>query len=192
MPKLMEPPPFTPADPVSETLHGQTISDPFRWLEDQDSPRTRKWLEEQTCYARAYLDNIPKRDRIRRRIRQFLAVETYDSPQKVGNRYFFRKRSPEQEQPCIYMREGANGGDQLLLDPATLGTGSHTAVKPLLVSPDGQLLLYEIKEGGERTGTFRVLEVETGRTRPEVFSRGHLYGFAFSPDGNGCYTYMSH
>jgi prolyl oligopeptidase len=183
----MEPPPFTPTEPVSETLHGRTIIDPFRWLEDQDSPRTRKWLEDQTSYARAYFDNLPNRDRIRLRIRQFLAVESYDSLQKVGSRYFFRKRLPEQEQPGIYMREGVDGEDRLLLDPASMGASDHIAVKPCLVSPDGRLLLYEIKEGGERTGTFRLFDVETGSLRPEVFPRGHLYGFAFSPDGNGCY-----
>src|SRR5260370_36859120 len=104
MPKLMDGTPPTPIHPVTGILHGVPITDPYRWLEDGNSPRTRKWLEEQTCFARAYLDSIPGRDRIRERIREFLAIETYDSVQKVGDRYFFRKRLPEQQQPCIYER----------------------------------------------------------------------------------------
>jgi prolyl oligopeptidase len=187
MPELMEAPPFTPTEPITEILHGVPVTDPYRWLEDQDSPRTREWLQQQRRYARAYLDSIPGRDRIRERIREFLAVETYDSLQRVGTRYFFRKRLPDQEQPCIYMREGADGEDQLLIDPGARGTGKYTAVKPLRVSHDGRLLLYEVKEGGERTGTFELLELETRRRLPDLLPRGYLRGFAFAPDGKSFY-----
>jgi prolyl oligopeptidase len=73
------------------------------------------------------------------------------------------------------------------LDPADRKTGSYTAVKPLLVSFDGRLLLYEVKEGGERTGTFECLDVENRKTLPDVLSRGYLRGFAFAPDGTSFY-----
>src|SRR5271155_3405178 len=144
----LNPPPFSEQEPITEMLHGVPVADPYRWLEDQDSPRTRSWIAEQTRYARNYLDAIPGRDLIRRRIREFLEVETYDSLQISGDRYFFRKRLPQQEQPCIYMREGLYGIDQLLVDPLAYGRGNHVAVKPMRVSPDGRLLLYEYKEGG--------------------------------------------
>jgi prolyl oligopeptidase len=180
-------PPFSPIEPVTDILHGVTVTDPYRWLEDQDSSRTRQWLENQTHYARAYLDGIPGRERIRARIHEFLAVETYDSLQKVGNRYFFRKRLPEQEQPCICMREGLQGEDQLLLDPAARGTGPYTALKPLRISPDGRLLFYEIKEGGERTGTFALFDIENRTTLSDVLPRGYLRGFAFAPDSRSFY-----
>jgi prolyl oligopeptidase len=187
MPRLTLDPPVSQIEPVTEVLHGVEVRDPYRWLEDGHSPRTRAWIEEQTRYARAYLDGIPGRERIRERIREFLAVETYDSFLKAGSRYFFRKRLPSQEQPSIYLREGINGKDRLLIDPAETGTGKHTAVKPLRVSSDGKLLLYEIKEGGERTGTFAVLEVETGQTLPDILPRGYLRGFVFAPGGKGFY-----
>jgi len=183
----MTPPPYSTVEPVTEILHGVSVTDPYRWLEDQDSPRTRAWIEEQTRYARAYLDSIPGLERIRQRIREFLAVETYDSLQKVGSRYFFRKRLPDQEQPCICMRDGAEGEDQLLVDPVERGTGKYTAVKPLRVSPEGRLLLYEVKEGGERTGTFELLEIETRKRLPDFLPRGYLRGFAFAPDGKSFY-----
>jgi prolyl oligopeptidase len=185
--ELASAPPFSPIEPVTEVLHGVPITDPYRWLEDQDSPRTRRWIEEQTQYAREYLDHLPGRQKIRDRIREFLAVETYDSLQKAGNRYFFRKRLPDQEQPSIYMRDGAEGKDQLLIDPAVPGKGNYTAVKPLRVSPDGRLLLYEIKQGGERTGTFALLNIETRTTLADVLPRGYLRGFAFAPDGKSFY-----
>src|SRR5258708_4476505 len=184
---MMVPPPHSTLEPVTDVFHGVPVTDPYRWLEDQDSPRTRAWIEEQTRYARSYLDCIPARQRIRDRIRDFLAVETYASLQKAGGRYFFRKRLPDQEQHCIYMREGADGEDQLLIDPSERGTGNYTAVKPLQVSPDGRLLLYEVKEGGERTGTFELLEIELRKRLPDLLPRGYLRGFAFAPNGKGFY-----
>jgi prolyl oligopeptidase len=187
MPKLMEPPPYSPIETVTEILHGVTVTDPYRWLEDQESAQTRAWIEAQTKYARAYLDSIPGREQIRERISELLDVETYDSIQKVGDRYFFRKRLPGQEQPCIFLREGPDGTDCLLIDPAERGSGKHTAVKPLRVSPDGRLLLYEVKEGGERTGTFELLDIQSRRTLPDVLPRGYLRGFAFAPDSQSFY-----
>jgi prolyl oligopeptidase len=187
MHQLVMAPPHSTLEPVTDVFHGVPVTDPYRWLEDQDSPRTRAWIDEQTRYARAYLDGIPGRERIRERIREFLAVETYDSLQIAGGRYFFRKRQPDQEQPCIYMRDGADGEDQLLVDPAMRETGKHTAVKPLRVSPDGRLLLYEVKEGGERTGTFELLDIGTRKRLPDFLPRGYLRGFAFAPDGKSFY-----
>jgi prolyl oligopeptidase len=190
VPGLASAPPFSPVELVTELFHGVSVTDPYRWLEDQDSPRTRCWIEEQRSYARACLDHLPGRDRIRARIREFLAVKTYDSLQKAGKRYFFRKRLEDQEQPCIYMRDGADAEDQLLVDPTEHGTGKYTAVKPLRVSPDGRLLLFEVKDGGERTGTFKLLEIQSRRTLPDVLPRGYLRGFAFVPDGKSfCYVH---
>lgn len=187
MPKVAMALPFSPMEPVTEVLHGVAVTDPYRWLEDQDSPRTRAWLLAQNEYARSYLDSIPGRDRIQERIRELLDVEAYDSIQKVGQRYFFRKRQPGQEQPCIYFRESADGADQLLIDPAERSTGPYTAVKPLSVSPDGRLLLYEVKESGEHTGSFEILEIETRTIFPDILPRGYLRGFAFARDSRSFY-----
>jgi len=184
---LMESPPPSLAEPVTEVLHGVPVTDPYRWLEDQESPETRAWLAAQTTYARSYLDAIPGRGRIRERVRELLEVETYDSIQKAGRRYFFRKRLPTQEQPCIFVREGADGEDQMLIDPSERGNGKYVAVRPIRVSPDGRLLLYEVKEGGERTGSFELLDIETRKVLPDVLSRGYLRGFAFAPDCRSFY-----
>jgi prolyl oligopeptidase len=187
MSKLAMAPPYSPVETVTEVLHGVPVTDPYRWLEDQNSPRTRDWLAAQHDYARSYLDAIRGRDRIRKRIRELLDIEIYDSVQKVGQRYFFRKRLPGREQPCVYFREGSEGTDHLLIDPAARGTGPHTAVKPLRVSPDGRLLVYEVKEGGERSGTFEILDVDTRTALAEVLPRGYLRGFAFAPDSKSFY-----
>ncbi len=180
-------PPHSPVEPVTEILHGVPITDPYRWLEDQEAPRTREWLVAQTQYARAYLDAIPGRDCICGRIRELLDVETYDSIQRVGNEYIFRKRVRGQEQPCIFLREGPDGEDQLLVDPAERKTGTHTAVKPLRLSQDGRLLLYEVKQGGERTGTFELFDVNKKEKLVDALPRGLLRGFSFAADARSFY-----
>ena len=187
MQQLITNPPYSPVEPVTEVLHGVPVTDPYRWLEDQESPRTREWLAAQALYAREYLDSLPGRERIRERIRELLDVETYDSIQRVGNRYVFRKRVPGQEQPCIFLREGPDGKDRLLIDPADRRTGNHTALKPLQLSQDGGLLLYEVKEGGERTGTFELFDVEKRERLSDALPRGYLRGFCFALDGRSFY-----
>lgn len=185
--QLTTAPPYSAVEPVTEILHGAPITDPYRWLEDQESPRTREWLAAQTQYARAYLDVIPGRARIRERIRELLDVETYDSILQVANKYIFRKRVRGQEQPCIFLREGPGGEDQLLLDPADRKTGNHTVVRPLQVSRDGGVLLYEVKEGGERTGIFELFDVKKREKLPDTLPRGFLRGFAFASDARSFY-----
>lgn len=182
MPGVINRPPCSETEPFTEVLHGVTVADPFRWLEDQNASQTREWLSAQSRYARSYLESIPGRDLTRERIRELVDVETYDSLNKIGKSYFFRKRFRGQEQPCICVREGNDGRDDVLIDPAERGTGPYTAVKPLCVSPDGRLLLYEVKQGGERTGTFELFDIRARKVLPETLPRGYLRGFAFSPD----------
>jgi prolyl oligopeptidase len=85
------------------------------------------------------------------------------------------------------MREGEGGEDSLLIDPAAEGAGKFTSVKLLRVSPDGHFVLYEVKEGGERTGIFRLLETKTGTKLADALPRGILRGFVFARDGKSFY-----
>ncbi len=168
-------------------LHGVAVTDPYRWLEDQNTPRTREWLAEQSQYARTYLDAIPSRAVIRERIRELLDVEACDSILRVGRTYIFRKRAAGQQQPSIFLREGPEGEDQILLDPAERNTGVYTAIMPLQLSPDKRLLLYEVKEGGERAGVFELFDIKTQSVLPDVLPHGRLRGFAFGAKSRSFY-----
>jgi prolyl oligopeptidase len=180
--------PVTIPEPVTEIIHGVPITDPFRWLEDQNSIRTRAWIEEQTHHARNYLGSIPGREKVRRRIRELLDVETYDSFRTAGNMYIFRKRLAGQEQSGIYMRLGTDGEDVLLIDAATRGSRTlHTSLCPVAVSPNRKLLFYEVREGGEKAARFEVIDIENQRVLPDCLPYGFLRGFAFSLDSSSFY-----
>src|SRR6267378_1657440 len=178
MPELMETVPQSRVETVTDILHGFTVTDPYRWLEQQDSLETREWINAQTRYGRLHLDRIPGRERIGARVRELLSVDTYDNLLVADGRYFFRKRSADAEQASIYMRDGWEGKDELLIDPAQCGKNTYTAIKPLCVSPHGDLLLYEIKHGGERTGRFEIFDVGVRKHLFDSLPHGYLRGFA--------------
>lgn len=187
MPPLTMAPPATRIDTVTDVLHGIFVPDPYRWLEDQSSTETRSWIESQTGYARSYLDAIAGRKQIRERVRRLVDVETHDSLLCLGGKYVFRKRTQGAEQPCIFLRDGLNGEDLMLIDPLQEKAGKFVSVRPLMASPDGRLLLYEIKQGGERSSTFRLFDLTSHTTLPDGLPRGYLQGFAFGPESGSFY-----
>jgi prolyl oligopeptidase len=180
-------PPDTKVEVVTDLLHGVSVADPYRWLEQQTSPQTRDWIDAQTRYARGYLDRVPGKDRIRSRVSKWFQREDCDSFLRNGNLLIFRKRIAGRQQACICMRGSADGLDQVLLDPLERGLDSYAAVSPLRISPDGQLLLYELKEGGERAGTFQLLDISTGNQLKDFLPRGYLRGFVFSENSRAFY-----
>jgi prolyl oligopeptidase len=187
MPPTVVAPPPTPVEPVTEVLHGVEVTDPYRWLEDQNSPRTRKWLEEQTAYTRAYLDAIPGRNRIGERVKDLLSAEVLSEPWKASNRYFFTKRAAGAEQAIIAMRESASGEDVSLIDPHSRGEASTLSVNILTVSNDGKLLAYGVRQGGDDRYAVEVFDVENRATLADRLPVGICNGLAFSPDGAGIF-----
>jgi prolyl oligopeptidase len=181
-----EKPPATRTDNVKEVLHGVEITDPYRWLEDQTSPETRAWIDAQNAYSRPILDRIPGRKRLRKRLAELMNVDRTEVPRARGGRYFFTRRRAGQDQPVLYMREGLNGLDQALVDPAPLSPDHTASVNFLDISEDGKLVAYGIRRGGEDEVTVRLLDVDSRKELPEELPRGR-YGVSIKPDRSGFY-----
>lgn len=184
---VLEDPPFTPVEPVTDIWHGLQVTDPYRWLEDSKSERTRQWIARQTQYARAFFDSIPGRERIRKRVAELLTVDSIESPCRVGDRYFYLRRSAQHDQPCICTRAGDHGPEELLIDPAHFGDGARTSVRVVSVSPNGRFLAYSLKRGGEDSSELRIFDVAHLETTSDGLPRGYLSGFAFAPDSRSYY-----
>src|SRR5690606_16124004 len=125
-PQQLAPPP-TPKKPVTDELHGHTIVDDFRWLEGDNSdpaqmgkvtPEVSAWTDAQNAYTRELLDNLPGRRDLEERLRPLLQIGAVTAPSRRGERYFHLKREGDQNQPAVYLREGVNGTDSVLIDPA--------------------------------------------------------------------------
>jgi prolyl oligopeptidase len=188
MAQAVQSPPPTPVEPVTEILHGIEITDPYRWLEDQNSPRTRKWLEEQAAYTRAYFAAIPEREAIQTRVRELLAVkEVISEPWNTGDRYFFLKRQDGREQPVIVMSEALSGTETVLVDPAQRGSGNSVAVSIAAISADGRFLAYFVRQGGTDHSSLEILDIERRVVLPDRLPEGFCTGFSFSPGGTGFY-----
>lgn len=183
----LPPPPPTKAEPVTEDLHGVTVTDPYRWLEDSKSPATRAWLETQMKYTEEYLAQVKVRPEIVKRLSELVRVESYGMPTERANLYFFKKRLPEENQGSIYVREGLKGADQKLVDATKLSTDQNTSVSIADISKDGKLLVYEVREGGADEASLHLLEVKTKRELPDTFPPARYAGVALSPDEQGLY-----
>ncbi len=177
-------PPKTRTDNVTETIHGVTVTDPYRWLEDQNSAETRAWITAQNEHTQSIIGALPGRGRIRERLTQLLKVDAVTAPFERGGRYFYTKRRADQNQPVYYLRRGLSGKEEVLLDPNTMSPDQTTSIRLLDVTPDGKRLAYGVQQGGEDEITVSILDVETGKELPDHLPRGRL-GVSLKPDMSG-------
>lgn len=184
---VLPPAPPTKAEPVTDTLHGTTVTDPYRWLEDSKSPATRAWLAEQMKYTEDYLSQVKIRQEIVKRLTELVRVESYTIPLERGDKYFFRKRLPEENQGSIYLREGLKGSDVKLVDAGKLSADQNTSVGIADVSKDGNLLVYEVREGGADEQSVHLLNVKSRAELADVLPQARYFGISLSPDEVGLY-----
>jgi prolyl oligopeptidase len=177
-------PPYPPSqvDAVAETLHGVTLSDRYRWLEDQQSPTTRAWIAAENKYTEQVLSRFSGRDRISRRLGELLKVDSVGLPVARGNRYFFSKQFADRDLPVICLREGLDGKDLVLIDPQRFGGDGSKTVTLLDVSKDGTLLVYGVRTGGEDEVAVRFFDVDGRADRPGELPRARYFGVSITPD----------
>ncbi len=177
----------TRTDNVREALHGVEIVDPYRWLEDKNSPETRAWIDAQNEHTRSIIGSLPGRERLKQRLGELLKIDETGIPQERNGRYFFSKRLANQDLASLYQRKGAGGKDEVLIDPHALSPDRTTSVELLDVSKDGRLMAYGVRQGGEDEVEIRLLDVDTRKELPDRFPRGRYNDVSFKPDKSGFY-----
>jgi prolyl oligopeptidase len=183
---LPQPPPSA-ARPVVETLHGVTITDPYRWLEDQQSPETRAWIEQQNAYTDTVLANLPNRDALAKRLESLLHVDAVGIPIVRANRFFFLRRGANEDQPSIYMREGMNGTDVRLIDPVSMDAKHTTTVGIDDVSEDGNVLAYFVRKGGADETETHFFDIDARKEIGAILPLARYSGMSISADRNTLY-----
>jgi len=179
--------PETRSADVIDVLHGETIADPYRWLEEGDAPETRRWTEQQNAVTEAYLAAVPGRDRIRRRLEELLGIGVLGVPTPKRGRYFYLRREGRQNQPVLYWRDGVEGADRIAVDPNALNEAGTTALDWYYPSEDGRLLAYGLSENGNEESVLHLLELDTGRQLPAQIPRMRAASVAWLPDSKGFY-----
>jgi len=168
-----------------DVIHGVRVADPYRWLEDIDSDETRAWIEAQNDLTFTYLNSIPLKEKIRRRMEELWNYEKFDAPVKYGGRYFFTKNDGLQNQSVLYWMESLEGEPRELLDPNGLSEDGTVALMEYSVSDDGKLLAYGVSASGSDWREWRVREVDTGRDLEDHLMWTKFTPAAWTPDCEG-------
>ncbi len=177
-------PPTRTAGQVDD-YHGVRVADPYRWLEDPDSPESRAWIEAQNEITFAHLRRIPERQRIRARLEKLWNYERYGVPFAEEGRYFFLKNDGLQNQSVLYTAESLAGAPRVLLDPNAFSADGTVALSVLSVSRDGRLLAYGLSSGGSDWIELKVRDVATGSDRDDHLKWVKFSGAAWLRDGSG-------
>jgi prolyl oligopeptidase len=180
-------PPKAAVKPVAEMFHGTKIVDNYRWLEDSKSPETQKWTEEEMAYTRAVLAPLPGRDAIHKRLTELLSIGDVTPPQMAGRHYFYTKREGAQNQPILYVRDGTNGTDRVLVDPNQLAADGTVALDWWQPSDNGKYVAYGTSSGGSEMSTLQIVETKTGTVLPDAIERTRAASIAWKHDNRGFY-----
>lgn len=168
-------------------MHGVTISDPYRWLENQESAETRAWIKDENAYTHALLDNRPGRDKIEARFGQLRKVDVVQLPIERGGRYVYRKRLADQDQYVIYARDGLDGKEEILIDPNPMSSDHSINVEPMDLSRDGKVLAYQLRKGGRDESELHLFDIPSHRDLPDVLPARVYFDVSVVPELSGFY-----
>ncbi|MET4676851.1 prolyl oligopeptidase family serine peptidase [Luteibacter sp. ME-Dv--P-043b] len=161
------PPPATPKHMVSETLAGQAINDPYRWLENPDAPDVKQWIDAQNAYTEATIGAMPLAKALSARVRELaITSTTRSSPTLAGGTLFYFENTPPQAQPLLVAKAWPDGPTRTLVDPNQ--SDGNTAITEYWPSPSGRYLAYGTAEGGSELTTIHVLDTTTGKALPDL------------------------
>ena len=180
-------PPATKQQPVTDDYFGQKVTDPYRWLENGSSPETQQWVSEQLVYTRSILDKLPGRDKLHARIEQLLEIGNLGETQTGGDYVFHTRRDGKQNQPVLYVRQGVNGKDDVLVDANQLAQDGTVALDWWQPSHDGKLVAYGTSPSGSEMSTLHVIETASHKLLPDIIERTRAASVAWKPDNSGFY-----
>jgi prolyl oligopeptidase len=168
-----------------EVLHGVPVADPYRWLEDPDSAETAAWVEAENKVTFSYLEKIPAREEVRKRLTELWNYAKFGIPEKQGGRYFFTANDGLRNQAPVYVLDRLDGEPRLLLDPNGLSADGTVALNDAAYSRDGKRMAYGLSAAGSDWETWKVRDVDTGADLSDELHWVKFSGAAWTADGAG-------
>jgi prolyl oligopeptidase len=191
-PALAYPP--APRDVQVDEYHGVKVPDPYRWLEDIDSPQTRAWVAAEGDLSRKFLDAVPGRESMTQRLRDLWDFERWTPPTRRGNFWFYTHNDGLQNQSVVFVMSARDVADasaaaraRVLLDPNLLSADGTLALRETAITADGHLFAYALSEAGSDWQVWRVRDVATGRDLPDTLKWSKAGGASWRHDGSGFY-----
>lgn len=170
-----------------DDYHGVKVADPYRWLEDDNSAETKAWVEAQNIITFGYLEQIPQRAAIKKRLTELWNYERYGVPFKQGERYFISKNDGLQNQSVLYTMAALDAEPKLLLDPNKLSADGTVALSGYDISDNGDLMAYGLSASGSDWQEWKVRDVRTGTDLPDQIKWVKFSGASWTKDGKGFY-----
>jgi prolyl oligopeptidase len=170
-----------------DTYFGEKVADPYRWLEDVDSPETLKWVEAENQLTFRYLAAIPQREAVRQRLTDLYNYERYSAPLQVRGRIFYAYNSGLQDQAVYYYQDSAEDSPHVLIDPNTLSADGTTAIDGFFPNHSGSLVAYSTAQAGSDWSIWKIRAVQSGKDLPDTLQWTKLSTIAWMPDSKSFY-----
>jgi prolyl oligopeptidase len=181
-------PPSITADSI-EVNFGESLADPYQWLENLDSDEVKDWFRSQADYTRGVISKIPNNETLVNEMLELDGVKKvkYSSITEKSGYYFFEKRFPGEEIAKLYFRNGINGEDMLLFDPEKYEAGKNYTIGTWIVSDNANTLLIDITESGKERPFIRIMNIDTKEFYPEKISAAYSAGWLENSDRDFVY-----
>jgi prolyl oligopeptidase len=170
---------------IVDTYFGTQVADPYRWMEDLNAPELKAWVDAENAVTFKYLDGLPQRDELKKRITALWNYPKVTAPRYAGRHWFYSRNSGLQRQSVVFTRETLSGPETIAVDPNALSPDGSIALSGFVPAPDGRHFAYGQSEGGSDWSTYYVRELATGRQLPDVIRWVKFSDIAWTEDGKG-------
>ncbi|MEK7755927.1 MAG: prolyl oligopeptidase family serine peptidase, partial [Planctomycetota bacterium] len=168
-----------------DDYHGTKVADPYRGLEDPDTPESKAWIEAENKITFGYLEQIPARGRIKERLTAMWDYVRYSAPYKRGGHYFLTRNDGLQNQSPLYTLTTLNDEPKLLLDPNKLTDDGTVSLAGYDITEDGKFMAYGLAASGSDWNEWKVRDVETGKDLDDLVKWVKFSGASWTHDGKG-------
>lgn len=162
--------PVTRKTDQTDVYHGSTVSDPYRWLEDDQSEETKNWVDAENSVTEQFLSSIPFRDSIKAAMRANWNFLRFELPFRCGKSYYYYRHDGRQNQPVLYFMKSLEFVPFSVFDPNKISADGTTAITATVPSPDGNYLAFQVSGAGSDWNEIRIKEVKSMKSLPEILT----------------------
>ena len=179
--------PITARSDASDNYNGQKVDDPYRWLENLDSPETRDWVAAQNKVSQPRLGALPHRAWVKQLLTQLWSYERFNTPVKEGGHYFFLRNDGTQNQSVLLVADRLEEPGRVLFDPNTVRGDATVALSDFVPSPKGDLVAYAVSDGGTDWQVWKFRRIADGTDTTDELRFTKFWGVSWARDGSGVY-----